>query len=190
MCGIVAVIDPDCARDRAERLLQRLAHRGHAGCADEVCVESLWALGSNRLPIESHRTQRQPRQSSDGVVSVVYNGEVYNWRQLLPPGHCDIRVTERYSHLETGMLQEAMEGALSLDSRRPGAKGAELPQWWARRIGNSLKPLGMLAGATGIEPATSGFGDPMAVSEHSQNPQVLRLLEELKRCILAGNDSN
>lgn len=105
-------------------------------------------------------------------------------------GHCDIRMTERYSHLETGMLQDAMEHALSLNSRRLEAKGAELPQRRALQFGNSLKPAPLLAEAGGIEPPTFGFGDQISASEHQQNPRMLELLEELTKCILDGNDSN
>lgn len=84
MCGIAAAIGLGRMEGklRVGRLLQRIAHRGLAYCRDETGAADGWALGVNRLPLQSLPSQLQPRWSEDKSVMLAYNGEVYNWRSI------------------------------------------------------------------------------------------------------------
>jgi asparagine synthase (glutamine-hydrolysing) len=80
MCGIAGMVGGAPARPTLEAMLGALEHRGpddrgvHLG--DDV------ALGMTRLAIIDLVTGRQPMSSDDGATTIVYNGEVYNFRAL------------------------------------------------------------------------------------------------------------
>jgi len=87
MCGIAGVAEvgaaPGVLRDAAGSMARCLAHRGpdaHAVWADEVAGI---ALGHRRLAvIEPGPGGEQPMVSADGSLVLVYNGELYNYREL------------------------------------------------------------------------------------------------------------
>ena len=94
ICGFVApaasLSDPDVARRRVAAMADRLRHRGpdDAGAwaaragAGEAAAWTV-ALAHRRLAvIDPGPTGRQPMTTPDGAVTVVYNGEVYNFREL------------------------------------------------------------------------------------------------------------
>lgn len=67
-------------RQQAERALDRIAHRGPddhglVGTSDTL-------LGHRRLAIIDLNASRQPMQDPGGRYFLVYNGEVYNYREL------------------------------------------------------------------------------------------------------------
>lgn len=86
MCGIVGIFDSRgrCGVDR--ELLQRMNeaqwHRG----PDEgnLHVEPGLGLGHRRLSIIDLSTGQQPLYNEDGSVVVVFNGEIYNFQELVP----------------------------------------------------------------------------------------------------------
>ncbi|SCY12433.1 XrtA/PEP-CTERM system amidotransferase [Thiohalorhabdus denitrificans] len=84
MCGLVGLFDTRDTRpmDRGlvEAMNQRLYHRGPDGGG--VHVEPGIGLGHRRLAIIDLDGGDQPLFSEDGKVAVVYNGEVYNFREL------------------------------------------------------------------------------------------------------------
>lgn len=61
-------------------LLAKIAHRGTSLAEIGGCDR--WAIGANRLPIVGRDHGRQPLRSPDGSVHVVFNGEIYNYREL------------------------------------------------------------------------------------------------------------
>ncbi|MEO7247335.1 MAG: XrtA/PEP-CTERM system amidotransferase [Novosphingobium sp.] len=84
MCGIAGIfhistpkpVDPA----RVERMCDAIAHRGPDG-------SGLWtapgvALGHRRLSIIDVAGSPQPMASSDGRAMLVFNGEIYNFREL------------------------------------------------------------------------------------------------------------
>jgi asparagine synthase (glutamine-hydrolysing) len=81
MCGIAGFTwrDPELAR----RMCDRIAHRGpdqHGIWGDDHVT-----LGHRRLSIlDLSEKGRQPMSSCDGSVTVVYNGEIYNFPELRP----------------------------------------------------------------------------------------------------------
>jgi asparagine synthase (glutamine-hydrolysing) len=92
MCGIAGFADPLTASDPRDserleadtRLVRAMcAVIRHRGPDDEgVRVEPGFGLGMRRLSIIDLHTGHQPIGSEDECVQVVFNGEIYNFREL------------------------------------------------------------------------------------------------------------
>jgi asparagine synthase (glutamine-hydrolysing) len=81
MCGLIAFFhDGEQTPPAARRALESLRHRG----PDEggEWVEDGVFLGHRRLSIIDLRTGQQPMRSADGRYVIVFNGEIYNYREL------------------------------------------------------------------------------------------------------------
>ena len=85
MCGIVGIFDTLAKReiDRAllDRMNQSQFHRG----PDEggLYLEPGLGLGHRRLSIIDLSSGQQPLFNEDGSVAVVFNGEIYNFPDLM-----------------------------------------------------------------------------------------------------------
>src|SRR6202162_1482036 len=86
MCGIVGVIDVSSRRsiprDLVARMNETQFHRGPD--EDGFYFEPGLGLGHRRLSIIDLSTGQQPLVNEDGSVGVVFNGEIYNYRGLIP----------------------------------------------------------------------------------------------------------
>jgi asparagine synthase (glutamine-hydrolysing) len=86
MCGIVGLFDTTGRRAIERSLVERMntaqAHRGPDG--EGYHVEPGVALGHRRLSIIDIATGQQPLYNEDGSIVVVFNGEIYNYRELIP----------------------------------------------------------------------------------------------------------
>jgi len=86
MCGITGLFDTRARRDFDRALLQRMndsqAHRGPDG--EGLHLEPGVGLGHRRLSIIDIATGQQPLYNEDGSVVVVFNGEIYNFQELIP----------------------------------------------------------------------------------------------------------
>ncbi len=83
MCGIVGVVNLDGrAADRAlvGRMNEAIHHRGPD--EDGYYVEGHVGLAMRRLAIIDLRGGQQPVANEDGTARIVYNGEVYNYREV------------------------------------------------------------------------------------------------------------
>ena len=86
MCGITGIFDTRLARDVSRADLHRMnesqTHRG----PDEgsLHLEPGVGLGHRRLSIIDLATGQQPLFNEDGSVVVVFNGEIYNYQDLIP----------------------------------------------------------------------------------------------------------
>jgi asparagine synthase (glutamine-hydrolysing) len=86
MCGITGIFDIRGASEIPRELLHRMNetqfHRG----PDEggLHLEPGVALGHRRLSIIDLSSGQQPLFNEDGSVVVVFNGEIYNFQQLVP----------------------------------------------------------------------------------------------------------
>ena len=90
MCGIAGFIDlwdarPRSADDRAEILDRMCRVIRHRGPDDQgMLVKPGVALGMRRLAIIDLVTGNQPMSGEDGSVTVVFNGEIYNFQEIKP----------------------------------------------------------------------------------------------------------
>lgn len=83
MCGIFGIAQaPDTLALPAvmEHMARQLRHRGPDHCG--MLVEPPSAIGMNRLAIIDLDTGNQPLFSEDGQFAIVFNGEIYNFREL------------------------------------------------------------------------------------------------------------
>lgn len=85
MCGIAGWLDPERGDDHsAEALLRRmcntLVHRGPDD--DGYFMAPSVALGMRRLAIVDIAGGHQPMSSPDGMVQIVFNGEIFNHEAL------------------------------------------------------------------------------------------------------------
>jgi asparagine synthase (glutamine-hydrolysing) len=83
MCGIAGIIAPisaEVAQDRLQAMLAQIAYRGPDECTGSV--GDGFAIGTARLSIVDLVTGSQPAISSDGKTFVVFNGEIFNYRDL------------------------------------------------------------------------------------------------------------
>ena len=93
MCGIYGVFGADPAQPADRQVLCRmgkaLVHRGPDGTGTHV--DGALGIGMRRLSIIDLKTGDQPMANEDGSVWVVFNGEIYNYRdltaELLAQGH-------------------------------------------------------------------------------------------------------
>ena len=83
MCGICGVLARDGSpdRERVAAMASRIGHRGPDG--ERVHVEGPVALGHRRLSIiDLSEAASEPMTNEDGSLWLVFNGEVYNFREL------------------------------------------------------------------------------------------------------------
>ncbi len=86
MCGITGIFDTRSAREVQRATLHRMnesqTHRG----PDEgsLHIEPGVGLGHRRLSIIDVATGQQPLFNEDNSVVVVFNGEIYNYQDLIP----------------------------------------------------------------------------------------------------------
>ena len=86
MCGISGLFDTRGKRTFSRLLIERIndsqAHRG----PDEsgIHLEPGVALGHRRLSVIDLATGQQPLFNEDRSVCVVFNGEIYNYQELVP----------------------------------------------------------------------------------------------------------
>ncbi len=159
MCGIYGIFDPNeplgerwlAWADRAQNLL---AHRGPDGHRQQLFLDDRCLLGHNRLAIIDLEGGAQPLANEDNSVSVVCNGEIYNYvelrEKLIAAGHqfrtqsdCEVLVhlfedkgKDLLNDLE-GMFAFALfdtRGELFLARDRFGEK----PLYWASLEGGGV----------------------------------------------------
>jgi len=81
MCGICGLLEPGAPDlDAVERMTAAMVHRGPDHGA--VAAEGRCALGYRRLSIVDLQTGDQPVRNERGDVVAVFNGELYNFREL------------------------------------------------------------------------------------------------------------
>lgn len=85
MCGIVGYVNIDgegASSEILKRLLREISHRGPDGCG--LWVDKNAALGHQRLSIiDLSSNASQPMQSINGDYVLTYNGEIYNYKELM-----------------------------------------------------------------------------------------------------------
>ncbi|MBE0541126.1 MAG: asparagine synthase (glutamine-hydrolyzing) [Verrucomicrobia bacterium] len=87
MCGIAAIFNyrtgTPVAREAMRRMLTHMQRRGPDGEGEWYGLADALGLGHRRLSIiDLSEAGAQPMVSADGRLVVVFNGEIYNYRQL------------------------------------------------------------------------------------------------------------
>jgi asparagine synthase (glutamine-hydrolysing) len=86
MCGIAGIVDPRAGpelRERCDAMRDGMAHRGPDDAGTFVDHGGQTALASRRLAIiDLSPAGHQPMLSHDGRLALVFNGEIYNYREL------------------------------------------------------------------------------------------------------------
>jgi asparagine synthase (glutamine-hydrolysing) len=85
MCGITGIFDTRGRREIDRVVLERMNESQHHRGPDEVGlhVEPGLGLGHRRLSIIDLSTGQQPLYNEDRSICIVYNGEVYNYQELI-----------------------------------------------------------------------------------------------------------
>src|SRR4029453_1522057 len=84
MCGICGLVEDEGLGPQAEGWVREMARRQlHRGPDDEgFFFDAFAGLGSRRLSIVDVAGGNQPIGSESGAIQVVYNGEIYNHREI------------------------------------------------------------------------------------------------------------
>lgn len=80
MCGIAGLVGPGASLDIAAQMASAIQHRGPDG--DGFWHASNVAIAHRRLSIIDLEGGRQPMHSASGRWTLIYNGELYNYRAL------------------------------------------------------------------------------------------------------------
>jgi len=141
MCGLLYANDPAIDRDRFLAALEMMRHRGPD--ARGALATGRHQLGLDRLKIvDLDDRSNQPFLSSDGRFAIVYNGEIYNHRELAAAHGIPLRTTsdtevvvELYARLgpRCVALLEGMFALVIVDT----LSGS----WFAARDRLGVKPL-------------------------------------------------
>ncbi len=86
MCGIAGIFHSRARLEVPRRLLEQMNQRQFHRGPDEggLHIEPGVGLAHRRLSIIDVSTGQQPLFNEDGTVSVVFNGEIYNFQELVP----------------------------------------------------------------------------------------------------------
>jgi asparagine synthase (glutamine-hydrolysing) len=81
MCGIGGIVGPGSDPQRVHRMMDEQKHRGPDG--EGFFSDREVALGHRRLSIiDLSDAGRQPMSTPDGRYTLIFNGEIYNYREL------------------------------------------------------------------------------------------------------------
>ena len=82
MCGIAGIVADNSKKYEKElaKIVDSLKHRGPDGGGDYFFKNC--ALGHRRLSIVDLAGGGQPMLSSDGRLGVVFNGEIYGYKEI------------------------------------------------------------------------------------------------------------
>jgi len=122
MCGIAGFVNRDEHRDSREAravldsMCRVIAHRGPDD--QGMLVSDRVAVGMRRLSIIDLAGGRQPISGCNGAVTMVFNGEIYNYRDL--QGELESRGHRFKTHSDTETIIHAYEeyGASCVDHLR------------------------------------------------------------------------
>ena len=80
ICGLVSLNGGAVDRGVLEEMSAALIHRGPD--SEGMFVDNGTGLAARRLAIIDLETGDQPMSNEDGSITVVQNGEIYNYREL------------------------------------------------------------------------------------------------------------
>ncbi len=121
MCGIAGIFDIGGGAPVDAEVIHRMCHTLiHRGPDDEgTYVQKGIALGVRRLSIIDLVTGHQPVHNEDGNVWVVFNGEIFNFREL----RAELEGLARISHdVCLGSVRRAKSVLLGCERTRSRAR--------------------------------------------------------------------
>lgn len=159
MCGIAGFVNlgervsgEQLAAD-AQRMADRLVHRGPDDGGVYVDTAAQVALGFRRLSIiDLSREGHQPMSSASGRYQLVFNGEIYNFRELRRGLEADGHAFR--GHSDTEVLLAAIE-AWGLPEALKRAKGMLALALWDRK----RRELSLARDRVGKKPVYYGWAD-------------------------------
>jgi len=81
MCGICGKIDPrGITKEEIQKMAKALVHRGPDD--QGIYINGMAGLGHSRLSIIDLARGHQPMSNEDGSLWIVFNGEIYNYREI------------------------------------------------------------------------------------------------------------
>lgn len=81
MCGIVGFLDGEKIKEQTiKKMTNKISHRGPDG--EGYYADEYIALGHRRLSIIDKQSGSQPMISEDKKLIIVFNGEIYNYKEL------------------------------------------------------------------------------------------------------------
>ena len=81
MCGINGIISKDKNKEKIiKEMNKKIIHRGPD--AEGIYIDNYVALGHRRLSIIDLKGGNQPIYNEDESILIIYNGEVYNYKEL------------------------------------------------------------------------------------------------------------
>src|ERR1035437_8968424 len=81
MCGIAGIISHSgSTKEALDEMLNRIIHRGPDDSGTFIDADA--AIGMRRLSIIDVGGGKQPISSEDGSLIIVFNGEIYNFKEL------------------------------------------------------------------------------------------------------------
>ncbi|PYS98853.1 MAG: asparagine synthase (glutamine-hydrolyzing), partial [Acidobacteria bacterium] len=122
MCGIAGFagdntkLTTEERADTLERMLRVIRHRGPDD--QGALLSEGVALGMRRLSIIDLAGGHQPMSGEDGRVTVVFNGEIYNYRELQPELERRGHVFQTHSDTETIVHAYEERGAACVEDLR------------------------------------------------------------------------
>jgi asparagine synthase (glutamine-hydrolysing) len=145
MCGICGIAIPnEMNRNVDESLLKRmrdtLTHRGPDDAGVFVCGSV--GLGHRRLSIVDLAGGQQPMSNEDGTVWIVFNGEIYNHRDIRPQLEQQGHVYRTTSDTETIVHLYEEKGARAVEDLR-GMFAFAIWDWKRRKLVLARDRLGI-----------------------------------------------
>jgi asparagine synthase (glutamine-hydrolysing) len=111
MCGILASIGSSIAESTFLKSLETLSHRG-PDVQNHVLIKSSYKFGHQKLAITDPGPQSdQPMQTQDQKIALVFNGQIYNYRELIKE-HQLAPITDSDSEVILLMYQKYGESML------------------------------------------------------------------------------
>src|SRR3954469_7685414 len=121
MCGIAAIFGygsdaPPVDREEVRRMRDRMFTRGPDGEGEWFSTDGCVGFGHRRLSIiDVSPAGAQPMFNADGTIAIIFNGEIYNYRELRSQlsdsgysfsSHCDTEVLLALYEQHSGNGQE------------------------------------------------------------------------------------
>lgn len=104
-CGICGYVGPSGDRQLLESMCQVMKHRGPD--QTDYFVDKLVGLGIDRLSIIDVKGGEQPIHNEDETLWIVFNGEIYNYKELRP--ELEAKRHSFYTESDTECIVHAFE---------------------------------------------------------------------------------